>query len=206
MTTDVERRVDIPDQRMPQNKSIFHRLGGWFKRRFPTKRREQVVERNVEKERNELNVKSRKVMESGPLWQNTSAEVWGRESCTDSDGEADTTEQTNTDITSSMSSTTRLSGEGVIDVEVGKVLGSDGIYPNKGIAREEHVDEASERTTSLLTHRSLTKGNKLGRTEWHRIVRTGDGRLCRHTSCRFSRQRSVGLREAFGSGGSPGTR
>ena len=136
-------------------------LEGWFRRRFPTKRREQVVERNVEKERNELNVVSRKVMESGPLWQNTSAEVWGRESCAENDGEADTTEQTNTDITSSMKSTTRLSGEGVIEVEVGKVLGSDEIYPNKGIARKEHVEEASERTTALLTHRSLTKGNKL---------------------------------------------
>ena len=161
VTTDIERRVDIADQRIPQQKSVLHRLGGWFKRRFRAKKRKQVVEGNVEQKRNEQNVESRKVIESGPLWQNTSAEVWGRESCADSDGEADTTEPIHSDITSSMKSTTRLAGEGVLGVEVGKVLGSDGIYPNKVIVRTEQVVEASERTTALLTHRSLTKGNKL---------------------------------------------
>ena len=161
VTTDVERRIDVADERVPQNKSILHRIKGWFRRRIRSKRRQQVDERNVEKKRNEQNVVLRKVMESGPLWQNTSAEVLGRESCADSDGEADATEPINSDITSSMSSTTRLSGEGVLGVEVGKVLGSDGIYPDKVIARTEQVDEASERTTALLTHRSLTKGNKL---------------------------------------------
>ena len=161
LANDNQRLVEIKDRRVPQQKSVLHRLGGWFKRRFGAKKREQVVERNVEKERNEQNVVSRKVMESGPLWQNTSAEVWGRESCADSDGEADTTEPIHSDITSSMKSTTRLAGEGVLEKEVGKVLGSDGIYPNKVIVRTEYVDEASERTTALLTHRSLTKGNKL---------------------------------------------
>ena len=161
LANDNQRLVEIKDQRVPQQKSVLHRLGGWFKRRFGAKKREQVVERNVEKERNEQNVVSRKVMESGPLWQNTSAEVLGRESCADSDGEADTTEPIHSDITSSMKSTTRLSGEGVLEKEVGKVLGSDGIYPNKVIVRTEYDDEASERTTALLTHRSLTKGNKL---------------------------------------------
>ena len=92
VTTDVERRVEIADQRVPQKKSLFYCLRGWFRRRFGAKRREQVVEGNVEQKRNEQNVESRKVMESGPLWQNTSAEVLGRESCADSDGEADTTE------------------------------------------------------------------------------------------------------------------
>ena len=159
LAKDNQRQVEIDDQRLPQQKSLLHRVKGWFRRRLGAKRREQVVEGNVEQKRNEQNVVSRKVMESGPLWQNTSTEVWGRESCADSDGEADTTEQTNTDTTSSMKSTTRVSG--VLGVVGGKVLGSDGIYPNKDIARKEQVVEANERTTALLTHRSLTKGNKL---------------------------------------------
>ena len=77
LANDNQRLVEIKDRRVPQQKSVLHRLGGWFKRRFGAKKREQVVEGNVEQKRNEQNVVSRKVMESGPLWQNTSAGVWG---------------------------------------------------------------------------------------------------------------------------------
>ena len=147
-----------------QPKGLFRRIGGWIGRGFRAKRRHPVDGRRMEMQDNHTN----EVLQFGPVWQNTSSELLGQQSYAGCDGEADTTEPTHTDIRTSMtSSTTRPSSSGqcLIGKEKnrrdGKGLVSDDKYPNKVLALTEQEDEASEGTATLLTHRTLTKGNKL---------------------------------------------
>ena len=96
----------------------------------------------IEKQNNHLN----EVSEYRPIGPNTFAE-----SSDGSDGNADDTEPTHNDIPSSMNSTTRPSDDFSTKSDKRDVIVSDHILPNKV------TDKGSERTTPLLTHRSLTE-------------------------------------------------
>ena len=108
-----------------QPKGLFRRFKRWVRRVFRAKRRHQIKEPTIEKQNNHLN----EVSEYRPIGPNTFAE-----SSDGSDGNADDTEPTHSDITSSMKNLIRRSDE----------------FLTKS-------DKGSERTTSLLTHRLLTE-------------------------------------------------
>ena len=118
-----------------QPKGLFRRIKTWFRRRFRPMRRHQTDGPIIEKQNNHLI----EVSEYRPVGANTFAES--------SDGNADDTEPTHTDITSSMNGITRMSDELSTKSEQNKVT-----------ARKVQMDKGSERTTPLLTHRSLTEG------------------------------------------------
>ena len=121
-----------------QPKGLFRRIKTWFRRRFRPMRRHQTDGPIIEKQNNHLI----EVSEYRPVGANTFAQ-----SCDGSDGNADDTEPTHTDITSSMNGITRMSDELSTKSEQNKVT-----------VRKVQMDKESERTTPLLTHRSLTEG------------------------------------------------
>ena len=125
-----------------QPKGVLRRLKTWFGQLIRPKRRHQTNGPIIEKQNNSLN----ELSEYTPVGPNTCAE-----SCDGSDGNADDTEPTHTDITSSLKCTTRPSDELSRKSDKREVIVSDQILPNKS------TDKASERTTPLLTHRSLTE-------------------------------------------------
>ena len=104
-----------------QPKGLFRRFRGWVRRGFRPKRRHQTNGPTIEKQYNHLN----EVSEYRPVGANTFAE-----SCVGSDGNADDTEPTHTDISSLRCQVTPL---------------------------KVQMDKGSERTTPLLTHRLLNE-------------------------------------------------
>ena len=123
--TDLSKAVCLNQQvNEEQPKGMFRRLKTWAGRGFRPKRRHQT-NGPIEKQDNHLN----EVSEYRPVGQICLAET-----CDGSDGNADDTESTHTDITSSMKSLIRPSDE----------------FSRKS-------GKKSERTTPFLTHRSLTE-------------------------------------------------
>ena len=130
-----------------QPKGMFRRLKTWFGQVIRPKRRHQTNGPIIEKTDNHLI----EVSEYRPIGPNSLAEVLGQKS---SDGNADDTEPTHNDITSSLNGiTTRLSDELSTKSDKRQVIVSG---QNKVTAHKVQVDKGSERTT-LLTHRSLSE-------------------------------------------------
>ena len=194
--TSRSKTVDLTQQvNDGQPKGLLRRLSSWIGRRFRAKRRHHVDGQRMEMQDNHTN----EVLQFEPVWQNISSEVLSQQSYAGCDGEADTTELTHTDIRTSMTSrTSRPSSSSQYLIGKAenrkdrKVLVSDDKYPNKVMALTELVNEEIERTASLLTHRSLTKGNKLA--ELNGIDSSAPVMAGCVDSLRFQRSRSVGLR------------
>ena len=123
--TDQSKAVGLNQQvNEEQPKGMFRRLKTWAGRGFRPKRRHQT-KGPIEKQDNHLKGASEYI----PVGQNSLTQT-----CDGSDGNADDTEPTHTDITSSMKSLIRPSDE----------------FSRKS-------GKGSERTTPFLTNRSLTK-------------------------------------------------
>ena len=141
--TDQSKAVGLNQQvNEEQPKGMFRRLKTLFGQVIRPKRRHQTNGKTIKKQNNSLN----ELSEYTPVGPNTCAE-----SCDGSDGNADDTEPTHNDITSSLKCTTRPSDELSTKSDKREVIVSDHILPNKV------TDKGSERTTPLLTHRSLTE-------------------------------------------------